>query len=248
MPYNRIDSTVAVTPTITLDAGPLTSEGMVLSDMQDELGRRFGSRNDVDTDRLTVFINDAYKDLCGALVLPETRGSITFDLTVGAYVYVIPKTVRMIEDGAVLSNGNDRPLKLIDLRTYRKLMPQSDIISSYFRTGRNFLVVWPTPSIVETVNFDVAIRPNLLVLPDDSPILPEEYHEQLVKLAEAKGWSAIGEKTQGAATSNEVIADMRRKVDPAAEERGGMIAAFRSARHMRNIDRLGRNPDERGRW
>lgn len=232
MPYNQISAAVSLPMDAVAGVPPLTNVGKTFSVMYLELQKRFANRGDVNVTRIKDWINDAYLDVCTSVKLQQFNASIAQVLSTGQPIYTLPTSIR-----AILSGGGQGTLNLIDMSQYRRLPEQVGPVTKYFRYG-GFLVLWPTPEAQETIVLDVLLKPAKLVNDTDSPAIDEDWHERIEKLAESKGWEALGSPTNSGVAMNSFISSVRRKIDDEAEEKASGFASFRTARSVRNANRL----------
>jgi hypothetical protein len=246
MPFYHLDESAAAAVVPTLGA-PATGGDYTFLAMQTELLSLLGGRTDIDPPRLGKWLNQAYQGLAAALDLPEFNASIEFD-TVGAQpLYLAGASIRrtnsaVVRDTTNYSNGG-RPLYKTDLDSLRRLHDESNEPERYYFQNR-LIALWPTPTAARTIVMDVFFIPQKMVEDDDAPILGEEWMEVLIARARATAFSALLEFQLAGQAQNEYVAKLREKTDMKAQEKSGMIAGFRPARHAR--DRHTSNVDRRG--
>lgn len=249
MPYNIIDPGTAATAPATTLGVPKTSVGMTLGSMEARLARQLAGRGDVDSPFLQAMINDAYVDVCSSLKLPELFGSFALTTVVDQPFYMLPDIVEYIREAAVVdptlySFFGGRPLTKITLDTYRKEPDEVGPPAGYFREGEVF-VLYPTPDAIVTVGVDVKLQPAPLVNATDSPIVPIQFHEVILKCARAKAFDELQEFELHAAAENSWISLLRRKEDPLAEEQSTLLVGSSVPRRARDLIRpkSRRDPD-----
>lgn len=248
MPFITLDeSTAAAAPTTTLGA-PLTSVGETLSSLRTELQAQFSGRTDVTTARYNLWINKAYREVCSMVRLRETMGSVPFSLVASQPFYLIPVQVASALRLALVDTTDypiegGRELRQIDYGVWRTLdditVPASGIDAvptSWFR-WRRMIVVWPTPQTSYTANLDCMIRPDDLVNDTDSPLLPIEFHDSILKRARAIGCYAVRQWTEGAAAQNDFLVTIRPLTNTDAEETVTQVGHLSGARSVRDIYR-----------
>src|SRR5690348_2989991 len=199
MPFIEIDPTTAEEISATTQGDPLTDEGTSFAAFVIELEALLAGREDVETDRMKTWVNEAYRDFSGSELIAELdafKGSTSFDLVEDQPFYLLPPEVRAIRapglciiDTVNFPDAGGRPLEKIDLARYRMLpdlSTRTDKLPTKFFRERRVIVVWPTPDLVKTMTLDFWIKPNDLVGDTDCPMFPVEYHEGLKLLAKAK--------------------------------------------------------------
>ena len=248
MPFIAIAKTDAeAAPTIP-DGGPLTSAGMTLADITDELTSMLGGRDDIAPSRLNRWINAAYEDIATSLKLSEMEGSYAFDLVVDQPLYLLPgavldvSTVSLTDPTRFQITGG-APLRNRTLEWYRRqidnLTTKIDMPShstDYF-VYNDILVVYPTPKHVHSLTVDFYIRPTKLAANTDSPILPVEWHWAIVLLSRSIAHSALQEYDLAAPAQNDYVNYVRRRTDRKAEQDDGRVALSSVPRKRSDLKR-----------
>lgn len=243
MPHLKLDPVAATAVAETVGAPIIAGEETLLS-MANELKSMLGEREDVTPERLARWINQAYRDIGSSIDMPELHVNIDFNTVASQELYYLPtdivrtKRASMI-DTVNFSTDGGTPLRKIDLDYYRGLPDLEDVVSFYLYTNR-FIVLYPTPKEVKTIVIEAYIRPQRLTLADHSPIFSPDWHEALMLAARAKAFRSLLEFDSGDKAENDFITHVRRKINPQAEERTGMVAAFRPARSYKAARRLNR--------
>ena len=225
MPYTPLDPAQAAQIVSTLGA-PLTNTGMILSDMRAELNLMLGGRPDTSPGELNRWLNFAYLDMASSLEIDELKANLTFLSVVANPLFMLPINVRAIRSVSLVdptdtvNGGHD--LALSTLSSYRRAAARSGTPREYLRDNR-FLLLYPTPDIAKTMLLDFWIRPAKLVADTDSPIVPEEWHEAIIKSAASKGHSALREFETAGTMENEYVALVRRKEEPESMEDANRI-------------------------
>ncbi len=249
MPYNVLDpSTAAAAPTTTL-GNPLVSQGETLSSISTELLAQLGNRTDVPAPRLNSWINKAYRSVAGMLTLKELEGSLGLSLVASQPLYLIPIQVAWIKRLGVQDSTNyltwqGRELDPIDLTIYRNLQTSvggggspNGPPRSYFRMNRT-VVIWPTPDNAYTAPLDFRVRPNDLVNPTDSPMLPVEFHNAILVRARAIAWGALpGNKKYADDAQNEFVSEIKPLVNTDSEEAAAPYPVVSPVRARRSLFR-----------
>jgi hypothetical protein len=248
MPFRSLDpSTAAAAPVITSGA-PLASVGETLTTLQNELVLEFGSRGDVDLPRITKWINWAYRGLCGMLTLQELKASLVINGVVDQPFYLLPRQVRAIRNVSLRDSTHYYKgginLTLSNEEEYKR-QPDNTATRPYFAPKKYFrynrmLVVWPDFVSVLTMDVDFWIRPDPLVNPTDSPILPEEFHEPLLLYTRQKGWRSLQEFKKAATAGNDFISVLRPLRNTDGEEQENAPAGLTVARKASDLTRTRR--------
>lgn len=243
MPFLNLDPAAAVAVVSTIGA-PATNGEETLNSMRTELASLLAGRTDVDPTRLDRWINQAYRDLATSFDIPSLNVNFGFMLTGAQATYKLPTTLLVSRSVSVSDSINypvekGRPLRKIELDTYRKLPELTDEPTSYMLQDK-LLVFYATPIAARAVTIDAYIKPQKLVNPTDSSILGAEWDEPILMSARAKAHNALLEWTQGSMAENAFLSRVRRMRDIKADERTGEIAAFRPARGRYDRDRLTR--------
>lgn len=222
MPFTVLDPSLAQAAPATLVGAPLTNVGATLAGMRAEIEALVGERDDVDSDRIDLWINESYTDLYTSLDIDEGRASIALTTVAGQGLYLLPSVVfSLLGVSLVLPerenpNGG-RPLEKIDLEAYRAQPLREDDPDAFFRYGQ-LLVLWPTPLDARVLGVDFRVRPVWLTQDTDSPALGVEWHETIKLGARRRAHSAIREFDLAIAAEQEYIASIRRRKDREAEE------------------------------
>lgn len=242
MPYIDLDPTLAEpAPTLTVGA-PKTSTGKTLDGMSLELLLRLGGRADIDPARAKVWINDAYKDYCSSLDLPELKSTFAFDTVVGQYLYGCPPQVDYTTGAAIADTSTypfqgGQPLDKIDIESFQRKPDWQDDVQSFFKYNDDLIVVWPKPSTVHSIVVNFQVRPLDLVEDTDSPFIATEHHEGILLLSVNKAFEALLEWENSQLAMNAYVAWVRRRKDRGAAEKSGMIARARGVRGNADIRR-----------
>ena len=246
MPYIVLDPTTAtVIPAGTLGV-PRTSYGKTLADFRAELREELGNRSDIATNDVRVdnWINKAYRYVCSIITVKESFAPISFSLVAGQPLYLLPDAVSWVKDAALadttdypISGGS--PLTPMDLDTYRKLPENTqglpEFPTAYFREGR-MLVIYPTPTAVQTVVLNVKVRPKPMTGTTDSPYLPEEFHDSILLRAKHVGFRALKAYTEAGIARNDFVSDIETLED--ADSKEEVQASVRPARSERDLRRM----------
>lgn len=140
-------------------------------------------------------LNTAYFLLC--LLTLYLEKTITITLAAGKAFYGVrnlaPDYLRPLRLVSGTPLARLRPSRLADLDaidinwmiTTSRPSPTDgvDPPSRYVAIGLNLLAIWRQPTANVAAQFTYAYEPPALVLGNDAPLLPEEYHESLIKFA-----------------------------------------------------------------
>jgi hypothetical protein len=241
MPYIALNPADGVAAPITTVGAPLTSEGVTLAEMRGQLNLMLGGRSDITNTTLDYWINAAYTDIASSLEIDELKASLAINLVVGKALYLLPKVVRAIRqvsviDAVTYGDLGGRKLEKSDLAKYRRSSNRSDEPTEYFRE-KDLLVLWPTPVAVRVLSLDIWIRPDKMVNDEDSPILPFEWHEVILKNARSKAHSDLREFSRAAMAENDFVNLVRRKDSPDELEEDDKIIGSSVPRERRNLYR-----------
>lgn len=244
MPFLNLDPSAATAVASTVGA-PAVSGEETLDSFRSELTAMLGGRADVDPARLDRWINQAYRDLATSFDIPSLNVNFGFALVGAQAQYLLPVTLLVTRSVSVSDTVNypvekGRPLRKIELDTYRKLPELSDEPTAYLLQDK-LLAFYGTPPVARTVSVDAYIKPQKLALVTDSSILGAEWDEPILLSARAKAHNALLEWTQGSMAENAFLSRVRRMRDVKADERTNEVAAFRPARSMYQRDRLDRH-------
>lgn len=222
MPFLALDPAAAEAAPATTLGVPLQNEGMTLGEFRGRLNLMLGGRSDVTPTILDQWINAAYIDICSSLELEELKGSLVMSTVVDQYLYLLPLAVRGVRFVSVIDietygELGGRKLTMTDLTSFRRSIERSDEPEEFFRVNK-ILVINPKPTNIRVLSLDVWIRPTKLVDDADSPIVPEEWHEAILRNARTMAHSDLREWEAAAITGNDFVNTVRRKEDPDAME------------------------------
>jgi hypothetical protein len=241
MPYIALNPADGVAAPVTTLGAPLVGVSMTLAEMRGHLNLMLGGRPDITNTQLDYWINAAYIDIASSLEIDELKGSLNLNLVVAKALYLLPKVVRAIRQVAVVDSVTygdlgGRKLEKSDLAKYRRSSNRSDEPSEYFRE-KDLLVLYPTPTQVRQITLDIWIRPAQLVLDEDSPILPFEWHEVILKNARSKAHSDLREFQRAQVSENEFVNLVRRKDSTDELEEDDKIIGSSVPRERRHLYR-----------
>jgi hypothetical protein len=233
MPYGVILRSSAAAAGAVPEAAPLTSVGETLLSLRADLTLLLGNRSDATNDRLNGWINKAYRDMASSLELPEVEASYAFNTVSGQPFYTMPQAVAWADNAAIADAltypSGGRPLSKSGLDTYRRQAEATGDVRLWFQYGTVW-VLWPTPTGIYTVSFDVRIRPDLLTADTHSPIFKPEWHEGLLLLARAKALRDLLDYKAAAVARNDYVTFVRDRIDIKAARTQGTHTGLRPAR------------------
>lgn len=252
MPYKILDpSLAAAAPVVTIGA-PLTSEGDTLASFLDELDLELGDRDDYDPTRATKWINWAYRHVAAMIDVTELHAGFALSTVSAQFMYLLPPSVAWIENVSVTDTTHyfqgGRTFLKTDLSTFRKMDDLSVDISTfpgYFFRHNRMMVLWPNPNNIWPLAIDCKVRPDDLVNPTDSPLLPTEWHEGIQLYATHRGMRSLKMYKEAAVMLNNALEALRPMLDTDAEERASVQAHLSPARQTRD---LYRRSGRRNRW
>jgi hypothetical protein len=211
VPFAVLDPATAAAAPVTTIGAPLINVGETLATLRAELKLQV-IRGDVDDPRYNLFINKAYRKLVSMLTLQEYNGSLAIATVAAQPLYLLPQAVGYIKklslaDAAYYPRGGI-DLQRIDLDYYRGLPVRTGQPEMYFRQA-NMLVIWPTPTTVDTMSLDFRIRPVALTLDNHSPILPLEWHDALGLKARHIAFRSLQMFEKAAIAQNDFVTEIR---------------------------------------
>lgn len=249
MPFTVLDPSLAEAAPTTTAGDPLNNVGMTLGSMETDLQDDLQGRGDLGN-RSRRWINLSYRNLSAMLELNELNASVSFNFLLGQPFYLMPTALSWIswignEDSVDYLDGG-RGFEMIDVQTYRMLPDSSSYGTTtqllpykYFRYGR-MMVIWPTPTDVSVAAMDFRVRPADLVGLDDSPILPEEFHEPLYEMAKARALRGLGFRSEGDRVYNDALAYLRPLLNTDAQEKNAMHMVMQPIRCRSQLYRASR--------
>lgn len=228
MPFIAFDPTAAeAAPTVSLGA-PNTSVGETLASLQATMSLELGDRDDYDATRAAGWINKAYQQLAGMVDVNELMASFSGSLVVGQPLYLLPSVAQVIGvsiiDATTYREGGI-PLEMTDRDSYRAYRDLDGEPLLYFRYNQ-LLVFYPTPLNIRTYSADVKVRPQPLVDPTDSPILPPEMHDALSLFAISRAMRALRDYKGAQLAYNDGLSSLRSLINNEAEESASMDSHF----------------------
>lgn len=241
MPFTVLDESLAAAAFTTTAGAPLTDSGETLVSLREELQEQLGNRDNVDETRLDRWINWAYRNVCSMLTLKELMGSAAVDVVADQPFYLVPPQLSWVDylavsDSTTYPISEGRELAKIDLDIYRKLDVLAEEPRQYFR-WRRMLVLWPTPLNDRTLACEFKVRPDDLVNDDDSPLLPQEFHEAILLSARHRGFRSVQDYKQAQMALNDFLACIRPLQNTDAEETVTANATLTPIRSRRGLYR-----------
>ena len=138
-------------------------------------------------------------------------------------MYLLPSNGRGINKASILKNVSQ--LIDIDENRFRSLAESTGDPAYYYQVGR-MVVLYPTPTSVQTIVVDAKFRPQPLLVANaatQKPILQPEWNEGLLRLATSYDYTALIEPDRAANAGNQVLSGTRRQKEPDAENDGEAI-------------------------
>jgi hypothetical protein len=245
MPYLNLDAALAAAAPVITAGAPLTDTGKTLAQLRDELKVSLGNRDDYSPLQANTWINDAYLLIASGIKLAETSFGFSFNTIIGQPFYLLPAAVQYTEqlslgDSADFPVYGGVPIQKIDQQIYRQL-PDTDtdprgITKAAFRFNR-MLVVWPTPVSVHPIYVEGRVRPAPLTNDLDSPILPLEWHRNLLLKAKSFAQEDLEEFDNSERAQNSYVRNLREMGDPQAEEEADGLHTMRPVRRLSDLQR-----------
>jgi len=185
---------------------------MTLDDMRSELILLLGNRSTsiIPLTRYNLWLNNAQREIVGAVEVPEASTTATTAQVSGTALYDVDSTI-MVLYGVRCEHNN----RLLTPTNYRKLY-NTDIDSSgdpthWMREGTQFRV-YPVPSFSSgSRNFTQRGAEVLTPMSatTDVPTLSEVWHECILLGGEYRGWRALREYQRYIAAKNEFLSMVR---------------------------------------
>lgn len=159
---------------------------MILSTMRTKLRKRIGNPDifDVPETDLTEHINSAYRDIADRFRFHKVRKMCTFPTVSGTKDYQLPSALAAII--SVRDKTTGQKITKTDVRDDAgQESENSDVqgIPCKYIRFRNFIRFEPTPDGVYSVEIFYKADVVDLSADGDEPILPESWHEGILKLA-----------------------------------------------------------------
>lgn len=241
MPFIALDPSVAEAAPVTTLGEPKVNYGLTLAALSAELSKMLGRRDDVDSDRLELYVNLGYVDLVTSIESGEANGSMILDLLADQSLYLLPESVAAILEASIIDEDEPveyggRPIMKIDLRTYRMSRVWTGKTQQYFRHN-DMLVLYPTPEFAGQMVLDFRLRPVWMTDPDHSPFLGVEWHEGVLLAARWKMFAALLEPGMAISAQNDYVNFVRRRLDMTAIERQQTVGRSEVVRDTRQLTR-----------
>ena len=183
---------------------------MNLSDMRDELLLRLGNVTSLNSTRLTLLINLAYKDVAMSYEFPQLKQMVTASLQQNDWLISLPSDCFAIYSVKNQTNGG-KIVKSSDI-VLDNLAPGSTGPPEAYRRIGNMLELWPPLDQAYTILLTYCRYFNDLSQTTDSPLISPVYHEAILMKATAKGFRALFEYQKAREVDNEFVAFMRSRV------------------------------------
>lgn len=185
---------------------------MTLAEMRAEVKSRLGNVTSVDVGdtRYDLWIDMAYKDLCGSYQFPQVKALATAACLANDRLVSLPSDCFAIY--SVRDDTNNRKLvKASDIVLDNLTLSQTGTAKHYNRVG-NMIEIYPKLSANTTIMIRYCKKLDTMDDDTDEPAISDTYDEAIIMLAVAKGLSALFEFKKADAVRNEFVAFMRSRV------------------------------------
>lgn len=218
---------------------------MDLHGMRDKLRIRIGNptTTDVSDLRLSDVINRAYDDIAARYKFHRVRKICLFDTVVGQARYGIPA-----DCFAVLRVRDNTNGKRLDKIGDTKFSDRTDTVAlttngrprRYIRQ-RDWITLDPPPDDVYQIELFYKSKPADLVADSDTPVIPEQWHEGIIRLARFYYWDDIGDLPKAESASgifDKWVAEMPTEFDDEAQaiDTGVGIPTLEQSQTSRRLD------------
>lgn len=159
---------------------------MNLTMMRTRLRKRVGNPDttDVPDADLNEHINQAYRDIADRFRFHQVRKLCTFDTSSGNKDYALPSALTAIINVRDRTTGAKlEKTDYFDDATQESADDDVDGIPTKYIRLRNFIRLEPTPDGVYTIELFYKAGITELTADTESPILPDAWHEGIIKLA-----------------------------------------------------------------
>jgi hypothetical protein len=194
-----------------------------LGNLAGEINAMLGNRRDVltyttfptvpnpqDSDRLMIWLKDAYTEICLGYRFEELETSVTDSFVPSIDVYALPALCRSLRAITLLFGGNQepRPVRrrhIRNIRRYQTVMGGPPCIYAPFNPGgQPSIIVRPVPDQAYPLIWDIVQKPTFSATPNhtvDQTIitLPDDWIGVLKSLAKLKGHVALVENDKAQA-------------------------------------------------
>jgi hypothetical protein len=220
MPYIALDPALA-TPVLAPTLGaPRTTGAMTFLQLETDLGVMLGNRSEATSPRRRSWVNQAYTQVAAMVELPELHGNVTFTTVVDSALYLLPSSVRVLQTLIHVDSTNPAGgslLQPVSLTNFHRLAEDTGAPTRYYRLGQ-LLALWRTPSTALDLHATVLVRPQLLTLDADVPMLPDEWHRAILLKAKAVALSDLRDVAAAMTAENDFARTVSSMLNPAALE------------------------------
>ncbi len=154
---------------------------MQLSEFRTEISSIIGLDNTASSaEQLLIdqWVNEAVVDILSRTSCKVLPGSFT--LTAGSDDYTLPTAILSMIDAFTTSSSSDYELRHVtpqDITRMRRNASNSSPARYFAVAGSNLLMVYPTPTLSDTVTLYYVPRPTALAASSDTPSeIPSEWH------------------------------------------------------------------------
>jgi hypothetical protein len=190
-----------------------------LGSLAGEINATLGNRQDVlsyttfpsipnmrDTDRLAIWLKEAYTAICLGYRFEELESSVTDSFVQNADVYQLPALCRFLRAVTLLfgTNQDPRPVRRRHIRNVRRYSSTSQgpprIYAPYNPGGQPSIIVRPVPDQAYPLIWDIQVKPTFAATIAATVIqLPDDWIEVLKAFTKLKGHSALVENDKAGA-------------------------------------------------
>ncbi len=191
---------------------------MNLGELDDELAALLGNRGELTSTRRYLWLNNAQKELAYAFPYFQNAEKKSFSMIVGQPEYSLPS------DCVAIYSLRDVTLKRKISRTSFRKLDNIDALQSgdpthYIRFG-NYIELTPVPKAANSGLLRYGKIISSMTDRENTPTLPDPWHEIILLGAEVRGWRALRELGQMALVKNEYLQLLRSR-DPEWEQEEG---------------------------
>lgn len=187
-----------------------------LGDLAGEINAMLGNRNDVltyttfpttpamaDTDRLAIWLKEAYNEICLGYRFEELESSVTDQMVQGIDIYTLPAQCRFLRAITLLfpqsSPNEPRPIRRRHIRNIRRYQTVSQgppaIYAPYNPGGQPSIIVRPVPDQGYQFIWDIQVKPTFgATIAATTVNLPDDWIDILKWLTCLRGHTALVER------------------------------------------------------
>lgn len=228
---------------------------VTLGSLAGEINTMLGNRRDVmtyttfpsvpnlqDTDRLAIWLKDAYTEICLGYRFEELETSVTDVFVPGTDVYQLPALCRTLRAITLLfgSAQQPRPVRRRHIRNIRRYQTSStgppSIYAPFNPGGQPSIIVRPVPDQGYPLIWDIVSKPTFAASIAATTIqLPDDWIGVLKSLVKLKGHTALQEPDKAGAEQTYLFGGY----DPAVGRRmPGVIKQLTAPRDQTDIEEV----------